>query len=34
MKIANEILYVGVNDHDVDMFEWQYVVTNGKSYNS
>lgn len=34
MKIANEILYVGVNDHDVDLFEGQYVVPNGMSYNS
>ena len=34
MKITNEILYVGVNDHDVDLFEGQYVVPNGMSYNS
>ena len=34
MKITNDILYVGVNDHDVDLFEGQYVVPNGMSYNS
>ena len=34
MKITNDILYVGVNDHQVDLFEGQYVVPNGMSYNS
>ena len=34
MKISNDILYVGVNDHDVDLFEGQYVVENGMAYNS
>ena len=28
------IKYIGVNDHDIDMFEGQYVVENGMSYNS
>ena len=34
MQITNDILYVGVNDHQVDLFEGQYVVPNGMSYNS
>ena len=34
MEITNDIKYVGVNDHDVDLFEGQYVVKNGMSYNS
>ena len=34
MKITDDILYIGVNDHDVDLFEGQYVVPNGMSYNS
>lgn len=34
MKITNDILYVGVNDHDIDLFEGQYVVENGMAYNS
>ncbi len=34
MKITNDIIYVGVNDHDVDLFEGQYVVPNGMAYNS
>ena len=34
MKIANDIVYVGVNDHQVDLFEGQYVVPNGMAYNS
>lgn len=34
MIITNDILYVGVNDHDVDLFEGQYVVPNGMAYNS
>ena len=34
MQITNDILYVGVNDHKVDLFEGQYDVPNGMSYNS
>ncbi len=34
MKIADDILYVGVNDHEIDLFEGQYVVPNGMAYNS
>ena len=34
MFITNDIKYVGVNDHDVDLFEGQYVVPNGMAYNS
>lgn len=33
-KVTDTILYVGVNDHDVDLFEGQYIVPNGMSYNS
>lgn len=34
MKITDSILYVGVNDHQVDLFEGQYRVPKGMSYNS
>ncbi|MBE6935067.1 MAG: MBL fold metallo-hydrolase [Ruminococcaceae bacterium] len=34
MFITNDIKYIGVNDHKVDLFEGQYVVPNGISYNS
>ena len=34
MEITNDIKYVGVNDHKVDLFEGQYKVPNGMSYNS
>ena len=34
MTITKDIKYIGVNDHDVDLFEGQYVVPNGISYNS
>ena len=34
MKITNDIRYIGVNDHKVDLFEGQYAVPNGISYNS
>lgn len=34
MEITNDIKYVGVNDHQVDLFEGQYVVENGMAYNS
>ena len=33
MYITNDIKYIGVNDHQVDLFEGQYVVPNGMSYN-
>ena len=33
-KITDSVFYVGVNDHSVDLFEGQYVVPNGMSYNS
>ena len=32
--ITNDIKYIGVNDHKIDLFEGQYVVPNGMSYNS
>ena len=32
--ITKDVVYVGVNDHAVDLFEGQYVVPNGMSYNS
>ena len=34
MKITNEVKYIGVNDHNIDLFEGQYTVPNGMSYNS
>ena len=34
MKVTKDIIYVGVNDHEVDLFEGQYVVPNGMAYNS
>nr|WP_296158139.1 FprA family A-type flavoprotein [uncultured Blautia sp.] len=34
MKITDDILYVGVNDHEIDLFEGQYIVPNGMAYNS
>lgn len=34
MFITNDIRYVGVNDHDIDLFEGQYIVENGMAYNS
>ena len=34
MFITNDIKYIGVNDHQVDLFEGQYVVPNGMAYNS
>ena len=34
MKITNDIRYAGVNDHEVDLFEGQYVVPAGMAYNS
>lgn len=32
--ISNDVKYIGVNDHDVDLFEGQYIVPNGMAYNS
>lgn len=29
MRITDDILYVGVNDHNIDLFEGQYIVPNG-----
>ena len=34
MKITNDIRYIGVNDHEIDLFEGQYDVPNGMAYNS
>ena len=34
MTITNDIKYIGVNDHQIDLFEGQYVVPNGMAYNS
>ena len=34
MFITNDIKYIGVNDHEIDLFEGQYIVPNGMSYNS
>ena len=34
MFVTNDIKYVGVNDHDIDLFEGQYDVPNGMAYNS
>ena len=34
MRITDDILYVGVNDHNIDLFEGQYIVPNGMAYNS
>lgn len=34
MEITKDIHYIGVNDHDIDLFEGQYIVKNGMAYNS
>ena len=34
MEITKDIKYAGVNDHEVDLFEGQYIVPNGMAYNS
>ncbi|MBQ1524986.1 MAG: FprA family A-type flavoprotein [Firmicutes bacterium] len=34
MNITKDIIYIGVNDHDVDLFEGQYIVPDGMAYNS
>lgn len=33
-KISDSVIYIGADDHDIDLFESQYVVPNGVSYNS
>lgn len=33
-NVTNDIFYIGVNDHDIDLFEGQYDVPNGMAYNS
>ena len=33
-KVTDSIIYVGANDHEVDLFEGQYTVPNGMCYNS
>ena len=34
MEIQSDILWVGVNDHEIDLFEGQYPAPNGMAYNS
>ncbi len=34
MHIADSIVYIGVNDHELDLFEGQYIIPNGMAYNS
>ena len=34
MEITKDIKYIGVNDHDIDLFEGQYTVPGGMAYNS
>lgn len=34
MNVTKDIRYIGVNDHEIDLFEGQYVVPNGMAYNS
>ena len=34
MRVTNDILHIGVNDHNIDLFEGQYKVENGMAYNS
>ena len=34
MEIKKNIKYIGVNDHEIDLFEGQYEVPNGMAYNS
>ena len=34
MEITKDIIFVGVNDHDVDLFEGHYIVPEGMAYNS
>jgi flavorubredoxin len=34
MEVTNDIQYIGVNDHEIDLFEGQYLVPDGMAYNS
>ncbi|MBQ7305300.1 MAG: MBL fold metallo-hydrolase, partial [Clostridia bacterium] len=34
ITMTDNIRYIGVNDHDIDLFEGQYIVPNGMAYNS
>lgn len=34
MNVTKDIRYIGVNDHEIDLFEGQYVVPLGMAYNS
>lgn len=34
MNIAKDIRYIGVNDHEIDLFEGQYIVPDGTTYSS
>ena len=34
IKVTDSVKYIGVDDHDIDLFEGQYQVPNGISYNS
>ena len=34
MRITEDVKYIGVNDHEIDLFEAQYIVPNGMAYNS
>ena len=34
IKISDKVVYIGVDDHDLDLFESQYEVPNGMAYNS
>lgn len=34
LNITDSIIYIGVNDHEIDLFEGQYIVPNGMAYNS
>ena len=34
MEISKDIRYIGVNDHEIDLFEGQYLVQDGMAYNS
>ena len=34
MNVTKDIRYIGVNDHEIDLFEGQYDVPNGMAYNS
>ena len=33
-QLKKDLFYVGVNDHQIDLFEGQYIVPNGMAYNS